>query len=92
MAAQVENAFWRKKVEGAGRTVKMMPMSEPVMKSRALWEMRIRNNKFLSQRPCSEETEHHRRNGQCYFWRHALYCICKSKSNTEKTRHSEIPR
>ena len=72
MAAQVENAFWRKKVEGAGRTVKMMPMSEPIMKSRALWKMRIRTIQFLSQRPCSEETQHHRRNGQCYFWRHAL--------------------
>ena len=82
MEAQVENAFWRKKVEGAGRTVKMMPMSEPMMKSRTLWKMRIRTVKFLSQRSCSEETQHHSRNGQCYSWSHALYCICKSKSNT----------
>ena len=69
MEAQVENAFWRKKVEGAGRTVKMMPMSKHMMKSRTSWKMRIRNNKFPSQCPCSEETEHQRRNGQCYFWR-----------------------
>lgn len=72
MEAQVENAFWREKVEWAARTVKMMPISEPIMKSRALWNMKIRTIQFLSQCPCSEETQHHRRNGQCYFWRHAL--------------------